>query len=161
MKNQIKVFRILAHTYYFEWHQLVCRTELSSWPCMVAHKEPRFLSGGFMVCSAELIQHSSELSNVAHPLSDWPKVLVHSQLLLLFFHFFFFKFPPAAFDALRNIHITPQGQIWEMKTSQRRNSHTCDWNLFTSLYSYEQMSKGNNIWKILAFYPLYYRFFKI
>ena len=80
-----------------------------------------FLSGGFMVCSAELIQHSSELSNVAHPLWDWPKVLVHSQLLLLFLFFFFFKFPPAALDALRNIYITPQGQIWEMKTSQRRN----------------------------------------
>jgi hypothetical protein len=91
---------------------------------MVAHKEPRFLSGGFMVCSADLIQHSSELSNVAHPLSDWPKVLLHSQLLLLFLFFYFFEVPTSSIRCSEKyIHNTARTDLRNENFSAAEFTH--------------------------------------
>lgn len=110
------------------WQPLVCRTALHCWPWWLT-KNPRFLvvvvqvGGGFVVCPAELIR-AAQSNMLSSP--SFFQTGPRSWFIPSFFFFFFFPFvfPPAALDALRNIYITPQGQIWEMKTSQRRNSHT-------------------------------------
>lgn len=74
-----------------------------------------------------LLNWSAQLRVIcwAHPLfPDWPKVLVHSQLLLFFF--FSFRVPTSSIRCSEKYtHNTARTDLRKkMKTSQRRNSHT-------------------------------------
>jgi len=143
------------HSGLLFWMTATCLSDSITLLTLMAHKEPSFFfsSGGFVVCPAELIRSSVMLLTL---FPTGPR----SWFIPSFF--FFFMFPPAALDALRNTHITPQGQIWEMKTSQRRNSHTCAWNLFTSPY-YSSRSTHRK-WYLKnpsRFIRLHHRFLKI
>lgn len=73
-----------------------------------------------------LLNWSAQLRVIcwAHPLfPDWPKVLVHSQLLLFYFSF---RVPTSSIRCSEKYtHNTARTDLRKkMKTSQRRNSHT-------------------------------------
>lgn len=104
------------------------------WPSL--HKRPlRSLWSGAFFCPTELIQQQSPggslmlLSPLFHtgPRS-W---FIPSFSLSACFCFFFLSFPT---NKLRTTHNTARSEK-KNETSQRRNSHTCAWNLFASLFS--------------------------